>query len=351
MRVGLVIYGSLDTLSGGYLYDRKLVAHLRRKGDDVRIVSLPWRGYTAHLTDNLRFRLPSGLDILIQDELNHPSLLGANARRHAYPVISLVHHLRSVEPRPNWQNRLYRLVERAYLKSVDGFIFNSKTTCAAVNALTGISKPFVIAIPGGDNLGSGLDVGRIRSRSAESPPLRLLFVGNLIPRKGLHVLLKALRRLPAEGYALDVVGSFDSDPHYARKMRQWTTDNGLDGRVRFHGALDEKSLIGMLEKAQLLVLPSLYEGFGIAYLEGMAYGLPAVATTSGAAAEIITDGKDGYLVPPDDPDSLAACLRVLANDRASLEKMSLNARRRFQSAATWEESMAGIRKFMLDMLH
>ncbi len=57
MKIGLVIYGSLDTLSGGYMYDRMLVDYLRAEGDTVEIISLPWRNYAAHLTDNLSFRL------------------------------------------------------------------------------------------------------------------------------------------------------------------------------------------------------------------------------------------------------------------------------------------------------
>src|SRR6188474_2107419 len=122
MKIGLVIYGSLDTVSGGYLYDRKLVEYLRAQSDTVEIISLPWRNYAAHLTDNLTFRLPGNLDILIQDELNHPSLIGANQSKHPYPVISLVHHLRCSELRTNWQNAFYRIIEKKYLNSVDGFI-------------------------------------------------------------------------------------------------------------------------------------------------------------------------------------------------------------------------------------
>src|SRR5215208_6151638 len=128
MKVGLIIYGPLDTLSGGYLYDRKLVDYLRSQGDLVEILSLSWRNYAAHLTDNLHFKLPPDVDILIQDELNHPSLIRANREKHPYPVISLVHHLRCSELRPNWQNTFYGIVEKKYLSSVDGFIFNSETT-------------------------------------------------------------------------------------------------------------------------------------------------------------------------------------------------------------------------------
>ena len=110
MRIGFVIYGSLDTVSGGYFYDRKLVEYLRAQGNSVEIISLLWRNYATHLTDNFRFRLPADLDILIQDELNHPSLIAANAGKHPYPIVSLVHHLRCSELRPNWLNCLYRIV-------------------------------------------------------------------------------------------------------------------------------------------------------------------------------------------------------------------------------------------------
>src|SRR5512143_3227650 len=104
MRVGLVIYGSLETLSGGYLYDRQLVEYLRGCGDTVDVISLPRGNYARHLADNLSHnpwrRLQSSFDVLLQDELSHPSLLRLNRQLHgrvAYPIISIVHHLRSSE--------------------------------------------------------------------------------------------------------------------------------------------------------------------------------------------------------------------------------------------------------------
>jgi hypothetical protein len=147
MRIGFIIYGTLDTLSGGYLYDRRLVDYLRSQGDTVEITSLPWRNYASHLIDNFRFKLPKNLDILIQDELNHPSLIFANRVKHPYPIVSLVHHLRCSELRPTWQNAFYRLVEKRYLESVDGFIFNSETTKNAVHEVTAHEKPIYGWVP------------------------------------------------------------------------------------------------------------------------------------------------------------------------------------------------------------
>src|ERR1041385_1528891 len=309
MNIGLVIYGSLDTVSGGYLYDRKLLEYLRSKGDAVEIISLPWRNYAAHLTDNFWFRLPDStaiatfgkqssthkkFDILIQDELNHPSLIFANQRRHPYPVISLVHHLRCSELRPAWQNAFYRFVEQKYLQLVDGFIFNSKTTEKAVDSLVKTRKPSIVAYPPTDQFGKTIPEKEIIER-AKKDTLRILFLGNVIYRKGLHTLLQAVSNQPS-AFRVDVVGSLISEPKYARQIRGCIAHNHLSSSVFLHGSLDKQTLIEKLKQAHVLVVPSSYEGFGIVYLEGMCFGLPAMGTTAGAAGEVIEDGKTGYLI-------------------------------------------------------
>jgi glycosyltransferase involved in cell wall biosynthesis len=346
MKIGLVIYGSLDTLSGGYLYDRKLVEYLRSQGDTVDIISLPWRNYAAHLTDNFTFRLPPGLDVLIQDELNHPSLLWAN-RKKPYPVVSLVHHLRCSELRPKWQNRFYRVVENRYLHSVDGFIFNSKTTKSVVNGLIVNRKPSIVAYPPTDRFGSALPEAFVAARTAASNPLRILFLGNVIERKGLHTLLDALSSLSTENWSLDIVGSLSTDPAYATAMREKTS--GISASVHFHGALDNAPLAEKLKAAHLLVVPSSYEGFGIVYLEGMGFGLPAIGTTAGAAGEIIEEDKTGYLIEPGDHETLAFLLEKLIRDRDLLTGLSLNALARYRQQPTWEQTAAEIRAFLLEM--
>lgn len=347
MHIGLVIYGSLNTISGGYLYDRKLVAYLQSQGDTVAIISLPWRNYFLHLADNFHFRLPRDPDVLIEDELNHPSLLAANARPHPYPVISLVHNLHSSERRPVWQNAVYRVIEKLYLKSVDGFIFNSETTHDSVRALVGDSKPYLIATPGGDRLGR-LTPERVRQRAVETGPLRLLFLANATPLKGLHVLLEALR-LQTSDIRLDVVGSLTVDPKYAEEMQDFSIVHGLSSMVSFLGVLDGAVLIEKLQESHVLVIPSFYEGFGIAYLEGMAFGLPAIGTTAGAIPQLITDGEDGYLIVPGDSETLADRIKILASDRRLLSYMSLNALRRFRRQPSWTQTAESIRKFLLQM--
>ncbi len=112
------------------------------------------------------------------------------------------------------------------------------------------------------------------------------------------------------------------------------------------GTLPDDDLAAILANSHILVVPSDYEGFGIVYLEGMSFGLPAIATTSGAACEVIADGVNGYLIAPNQAVALAAHLRELHTDRAALVRMSLAARERFLSHPTWDESMAKVRNFL-----
>ncbi|MBI5963766.1 MAG: glycosyltransferase family 4 protein [Chloroflexi bacterium] len=348
MNIGFIIYGSLDTLSGGYMYDRMLVEYLRAQGDSVEIISLPWRNYAAHLTDNFSFKLPENLDILIQDELNHPSLIAANSGKHPYPIISLVHHLRCSELRPKWQNDFYRVVEKKYLQSVDGFVFNSQTTKGVVNGLIGNSKPEVVAYPPTDRFGDAISEEEILERSKKKE-LRILFLGNIIERKGLHTLLEAVKDQRLQ-VAVDIVGSLTTESSYANQMQEFVKTNNLSSLVTFHSSLNNEPLIEKLKHAHVLIVPSSYEGFGIVYLEGMAFGLPAIGTTAGAAGEIIEHGKTGCLIEPNDSETLATHISQLASDRNLLTELSLNARKRYMQQPSWIETANQIRSYLKSMI-
>jgi glycosyltransferase involved in cell wall biosynthesis len=358
MQIGLLIYASLDNQSGGYLYDRMLVEHLRAAGDQVEVISIPERDYLRHLGDNLSPTLPDQLgdlnvDLLLQDELNHPSLFNINYSLHkkvSFPIISIVHHLRSSESHPQWQNRIYHWVERRYIQSVDGFIFNSQTTRQAVDELNQNDVPWVVAYPAGDRLDAELSQEMIVSRAMQAGQLRLLFVGNVIPRKGLDLLLAALSLIPKEQWSLNVVGSLELDPSFVRSIKRLVYENGIDDQVKFAGFLEVEDLRQVMIDSQVLVVPSEYEGFGIAYLEGMGFGLPSIATTGGGAVEIISHGEDGFLIPPGDQNHLVNYLCQLNDDRQLLTGMSLAARERYLQHPSWEETTGKIRKFLIEVL-
>jgi len=361
MRIALVIYGSLDMLSGGYLYDRTLVAVLRAVGDSVEIISLPWRNYLRSLGDNfspdLRRRLLGlEVDIMLQDELNHPSLFLLNRRvreQISCRVVSIVHLLRSSLNHPAWQNSFYRSVERRYLSGVDGLIYNSATTGREAERLLEGSlaqkRKSLVAYPGCDRLNPQISDEELKHRALDGP-LRLLFLGNVIPRKGLHIALKALERLPSDQWTLTVIGNPRAHPDYARAVSRQMAQAGLAPNVQFAGILPDRELSTVMKASDVLVMPSSYEGYGIVYAEAMGFGLPAVGTTSGAAGEIITHGCDGFLVSPGDTVALASHLTELTQNRLLLVEMSLAARNRYQSLPTWEGSMNAIRAFLINLV-
>ncbi len=358
MHIGFVIYGSLDTRSGGYLYDRQLVSYLRSQGDRVTIFSMPWRTYAHHLLHNLQHRWldaweQAHLDVLIQDELNHPSLFHLNRRfasRAAIPILALVHHLRSDEAHARGLMPIYRRVERRYLQSVHGWICNSRSTLASVQALTGQHLPAVVAHPGRPSQPPAISDEVIQARAHAPGPLRLLFVGNIIPRKGLHILLQALSHLPTAAAHLTIVGDDRVAPRYSRRMRQRIAHLGLEARIRWMGPVSDERLQALYTDHHVLVVPSQHEGFGIVYLEAMAYGVLPIGSQSGGAREIIRPGETGLLIPPNDPQALAARLLWLHHHRHSLAHMAVAARRAWLAHPTWEATGQRIRQFVLDIM-
>jgi glycosyltransferase involved in cell wall biosynthesis len=354
MRIGLIIYGTLQYRSGGYLYDRMLVEHLTASGDQVFLFSLPWRSYPLHLLDNLFTNLVRSirhtpLDVLLQDELNHPSLVVPNLRLKKVfkrPIISIVHHLRCMEPHAVRGRLLMRWIERAYLKTVDGFIFNSCNTRDTVAGLIGQSKRHLVATPGGDRLGRLADQQAIEDRCMRPGALKLLFIGNVVRRKNLDGLLAGLARVRRVPWHLTVVGRLDIDIPYTGLIKNRIKGLGFSDRVDLCGLVDDSKLRHYLQSSHLIAMPFTYEGFGIVYLEGMAFGLPALASRVGGAPEVVRHGQTGYLFDPDRVDQLAAVVEHLGGRRAELLRLSLAARRRFEAFPTWRQTTGAIRYFL-----
>ncbi|MDX6705121.1 MAG: hypothetical protein QOI48_967 [Solirubrobacteraceae bacterium] len=356
MRVGMVIYGSLETLTGGYLYDRKLAEHLTARGDDVQVISLPWRNYGRHLCDNvspsLARRLDGGrFDVLVQDELNHPSLVLTNRRlknRSACPIVAMVHVLRASEHEQSPLRPLFAAAERRYLAGVDAAVFCCQATRTAAEELVGTSLDGVVVHPACDHLVLESDVEVHPQRPG---PLRVISVANVVPRKGLHVLIEALARLPTEHWRLTVVGSLKMDEGYVRRVRHQIDDRGVGANVDLIGAVANPDVAGFLTQSHVLVVPSSYEGLAIAYLEAMRCGLPVIATTAGGAGEVIEHGREGWLIAPGDVDSLTTHLGLLLSDRHLLRRMGSAARRRAERHPSWDQSLERARAFLCSVVY
>ena len=393
MHVGIVLYGGLDELSGGYRYDRRLVSFLRAQGDTVDVIALPWRTYPRHLVDSLsrqvRNRLDRPFDVLLQDELCHPSLWRHNPTLDQPSVIvSLVHLLRSGgrwKPAPEWNggvaglasrvaeslssrvpplpsrvaslsNRVVSLsnpvaslstaVERRYLDSVDAVVCTSSHTEREVQSLLGSagSLPSLVAYPGGRIGGPAISREEVRQRAAQDP-FRVIFVGNLVPRKGVLDLLDALDGFDGEWEAA-LVGSHEADPDYARAVVRRAAQ--LRGTVTIHGTVGDRQLQRLLARADVLAVPSSYEGFGMVYLEAMEYGVVPLASAAGGAGEFVEDGTNGFLVEPGDVEGLTSRLRQLRDDHDLRFELADGALATAASHPDWLQSMGEVREFLVE---
>lgn len=347
MHVGFVVYGGLDRTSGGYRYDRKLVEYLRSKGDDVSVIALPWRSYPGNLATTVsravRRRLNRPFDVLLQDQLCHPSLVAHNRHLDAPDaIVTLVHLLRSPDPQYRL-TPLYRAVERRYLASVDGAICTSAFTRDRTRDLATV--PTRIAYPGGRSEARGLPRAQVKERASRDE-FRVLFVGNLTARKGADTVLEALESLGGNWTATFIGAEADSE--YVSSLRRRTREAGVADRVTFTGEVPAGRLEEAFRAAHVLAVPSRYEGFGMVYLEAMEYGVVPVAGSVGGASEFVADGRNGAIVDPEDPEMLADRLSELQADRLELRRRALAAQSTAAAHPDWAESMATARQFLVE---
>ncbi len=169
--------------------------------------------------------------------------------------------------------------------------------------------------------------------------MRLLCVASLTPRKGHDLLLRALAGLRAEPWHLDCVGSLDRNPAWAEGLIRLRDELGLAGRVSFPGTLGEEELEGRYGGADLFVLPSRFEGYGMVFAEALAHGLPILATRAGASGETVPP-EAGLLVPADDPVALRQALRRLMADTALRGRLAKGARTAGICLPTWRDAVA-----------
>lgn len=172
-------------------------------------------------------------------------------------------------------------------------------------------------------------------RDNAAGPLRFLYAGNLIPGKGVRVILEAAAALSEADWLLDIVG----DGPEREKLEAFCQANGLNGKVRFHGAVAPELMPDFMTKADVFVFASFAEGRPNVVLEAMAAGLPVLASSIPAVQDLITPSKEGLLFPPGDAQQLASQMTQLFNNRAERRGMGEQARRTVAALGlSWEKT-------------
>ena len=176
-----------------------------------------------------------------------------------------------------------------------------------------------------------------RGRGRPSDPLELLAVASLTPRKGYDVLFHALARLTYLPWRLTCAGSPGLDPATADALARQADEQKIGSRITFAGALDERQLDALYNRADAFVLPTRHEGYGMAVAEAIARGIPVVSTPTGAIPDLV-DETSGLLVPIDDVEALTEALETIMND-AARARLAEGARRRRETLPTWADAV------------
>lgn len=164
----------------------------------------------------------------------------------------------------------------------------------------------------------------------------MIFVGNITPRKGLDVLIKAMEQLGDLNLHLDVAGNYDRKTAYYIDLERMITAAGLGERISFHGFLQPAQLDELYRNADVCVFPSRHETYGMVLVEAMSFGLPIVASAIPTTSEIVKDGVNGLLYEAASPAALAAALRKLCTAYNLRQKIVRNNIVAAKNARTWE---------------
>ena len=350
MNIGFLLYRE-PLVSGGYFYDKKLIDYLRKKGDMVHMFFLPKRK-TIHDNEMNYVQLfhtiqKKNIDLLLQDELCHPSLLYFNIywkQNTTIPLVSVVHNLSTSLKTNDQDGRKTACLEKRYLQTIDHFILISNSVKQKVEHLLHYPVQGAIAWPGKDHLCYQTNQGTIPLSSQQV--FHLLFIGNLYPHKGLHVLIKTLAQIPTEKWTLTVLGDTAVNSHYTSMIQTVVQNLHLQNHVHFEGVVSHKKVSWFLQHAHLLVVPSFYESFGLVYIEALGFGVPVLAAVNGGASEVITEGKEGFFVEFENIQQLKKHIMFFIQHPVKWKKMKQNALEKFQTLPTWDMSMGTIRQYL-----
>ncbi len=329
--------GDLDTPTGGYAYDKRMIAELRE---------LRWRPEVLNLGEG--FPHPSALTLaaakvaLTDVPKGRPIVIdglafgvmpeAAESLRETHPLIALVHHPLALETgvTPD-QARALRASERRALACTRAVIANSAATARALEADYGVPPERMTIAP------PGTDRAPLVRPNTTSTLVALLAVGAVVPRKGYDLLIEALAGLTDLPWRLTIVGDCSRSPETVEKLKSAITMHRLAPRITIEDAAPAALLAELYAFSDVFVLPSRYEGFGMAYAEAIAHGLPVIGTTAGAIPDTVP-ATAGVLIPPDDVPALAAALRRLIGNAGERAQLAAGAAAAAAHLPTWQDS-------------
>jgi len=331
-----VVPGSLEGRTGGYEYDRRIIAGLRQRG---------WSVVVHELDNSFPFPTPAAREhaacvfaairdgaIVLVDGLALGALPDEIEREAARLRIVALIHLPLAEEIGLDRDTAASLkaTEQGALAAASLVVVTGRSTVATLAGYGVQADRIAVVEPGTDRAPL--------ARGSGSGPMQLLCVATPNPGKGHAILFRALATVPHRNWRLTCVGSLERHPPTVARLRARLCEDGLTDQVALIGERDAAGLNALYDMADLFVLATLHETYGMAVAEALARGLPVVSTTTGAIADLVGDDA-GLLVPPGDEAALAAALSQVLGDPRLYEQLAAGARRARTRLPTWDEAM------------
>ena len=339
-RCVFAIPGDLATPSGGYVYARKILPLLTERLG-IEVCPLP-AGFPIASEAELHeaaaslaaFDAPGTvffIDGLAYGALPVPALEGLKG-----PIVALVHHPLGLEEGLTSSEKAHLLKsEEEALALARHVVVPSHGTVRELTRLFSVpDSKITVAEP-------GILRGRRASGASAGQPLHIVSVGSLAPRKGYGVLIDALNEVRDLPWKATIAGSLDRSPETAALVRRKLSEYGFEERVRLAGQLDEATLSALYSSADVFALASLYEGYGMAFAEAIAHGLPVVASGEGAVRDTVP-GSAGFVCAAGDVAAFAEALRALLSSAALRREKAEGAWRHGQTLPDWASTAATI---------
>ena len=356
--VVLVVPGRIDARTGGSIYDRRIVEGLRNRGWFVDVLELdasfPYATTASVEQADRALAAVRTETIAILDGLAlgaMPDLIEREASR--LRIVALVHLplAATVGLDPDTAAR-FEQAERRALLVAERVVVTGHATLPLIARYELTADRVVVVEPGTDiaPVARGSGDHRAAGGPDADPPrsLELLSVATVHRGKGHDMLLTALAAVPCQTWRLTCAGSLTRDPATVEAVRAMTTTLGLEDRVSFVGDLDGPALAACYHAADVFVLATRQETYGMAVAEALACGLPVVSTMTGAIPDLLGDGA-GLLVPVGDTPALIDALSRVLDDADLRTSLAGSARRVRHRMPTWDES-AGDMAAVLDSL-
>ena len=336
MNVHFLIPGDIETLTGGYVYNKIIIEGLRKLDYKVSIYQLPvdfpfpsdkTLEECNQILTKIPFREPILIDSLAFGPLN--KIIAENFGRN--PIIPIIHLPLSYNPK-------YSEETKKHLKEQERNAFEYSPSIIAVSEFT---KQLIVEY--------GINPEKIRvitpgvfkvPRKINYPhlPKKLLCVGSYLPAKGQLLLVQVLAEIKDKDWTLTMHGIQYFDPEYVQLIENFIVNSNLGERIFMKKQVSGNELIEVYLQADLFILPSLFENFSMALSGALTHGLPVITTNAGGISFSVPENM-GLFVTPGNKSELIIAINELLTNPVLYKRLYLSTSAYYKTANTWENSV------------